>query len=312
MSAVRASVWTPRRTHKLWPRTKSHKKLTYSPSISSTPYVPPPQPPPLKKPEQLRIATVPAEQLHARGDRLRAEALELEAVSDGAAPSLRIQLGMLLLSKEDYIKRILKEWDAKGKGEFIKAEFRLNLRNTGLAATSAQADELFDSWDDDRGGSLDLKELRTALLGVQKEARKWRETPNPNLMKAKGLRSRARLADEAAAATSEADSLDQELVDLSLRLQSQADVRLGALLSRRRIKPGAVVTQWSKSRGAHAGELSKVEFREAVQHLGLKEAGPYPTAHADIGERDQTTRDPLHAIVCCPDARTWPSISWAG
>jgi len=66
------------------------------------------------------------------------------------------------------------------------------------------------------------------------------------------------------------------------QLQSQADVRLGALLARRRIKPGAVVTQWSKSKGAHAGELSKAEFRRAVQQLGLDTTGPYPTTVADI------------------------------
>ena len=77
------------------------------------------------------------------------------------------QLGLLLLSADDYIKRLLKDWDQKGKGEFLKGEFRLNLRNTGLNATSAEADALFDSWDDDKGGSLDLGELKRALQGVK-------------------------------------------------------------------------------------------------------------------------------------------------
>mgnify|MGYP001991813177 CR=1 FL=1 len=47
----------------------------------------------------------------------------------------------------------------EAEGEFLKAEFRLNLRNTGLNATSADADELFDSWDDDGGGSLSATQV---------------------------------------------------------------------------------------------------------------------------------------------------------
>jgi hypothetical protein len=55
---------------------------------------------------------------------------------------------MYLLDKEDAIKVVLKAWDTKGRGEFMKAEFRLNLRGTGIQATSAEADALFDSWDE--------------------------------------------------------------------------------------------------------------------------------------------------------------------
>ena len=34
--------------------------------------------------------------------------------------------------------------------------------------------------------------------------------------------------------------------------------KLGALLQKRMIKPGEVVVHWAKSKGEHAGELSKV------------------------------------------------------
>ena len=45
-------------------------------------------------------------------------------------------------------------------------------------------------------------------------------------------------------------------------------MRLGALLFKRRIKPGAVVHHWSTSRGAHVGELSRADFVAAVAALG--------------------------------------------
>merc|ERR1719424_907887 len=129
-------------------------------------YQAPPPPPPLKQPPPRREAPVPAEHLFDTAASLRKEAENME-LKEVRAPPVSIQLGMLLLSKDDMIKKLLKDWDQKGKGEFMKAEFRLNLRNTGINANSADADELFDSWDDDRGGSLDLKELKTALLKVQ-------------------------------------------------------------------------------------------------------------------------------------------------
>ena len=38
---------------------------------------------------------------------------------------------------------------------------------------------------------------------------------------------------------------------LQASLHARADVRLGLLLHKRKIKPGAVVTQWAKSKGEH-------------------------------------------------------------
>ena len=71
-------------------------------------------------------------------------------------------------------------------------------------------------------------------------------------------------------------------------MNSRADVQLGALLSRRRIKPGAVVTHWAHSKGEHAGELSKKEFRVAVQQLGLISQGPHAITSADIDKVFET------------------------
>ena len=210
------------------------------------------------------------------------DATELEKFLKDKKPSVQIQLGLMLLASDEIVKKILKDWDKRGKGEFAKAEFRLNLREFGLNASSADADSLFDSWDEDKGGVLDLKELRSALIRVRAEAAKWRDTPDPELERAKDLRRRAEMAMDAAKTAKRADELEAELDDLTTKLDSKADVRLGALLVRRCIKPSTVVMQWSTSRGDHAGELSKVEFRKAVQQLGLDSKGPHPTTSEDI------------------------------
>ena len=228
-----------------------------------------------------------------------------------ALSHLQIRLGLLLLTNagastrehENFIKKLLKDWDAKGKGQVAKGEFRLHMRKLFADAkesvpSSNECDELFDSWDDDRGGSLDHKELTLALLDCPPkasrgcagrsrfglltvatanpradlspvlhrwQARLWKQDKedNPTLARAQTRRTQARLYDGAAAATADAERFEHELVEFMTELEGRADVRLGYLLRARCIKPGAVVTDWSTSRGEHAGELSKVEFRQA-------------------------------------------------
>lgn len=43
-------------------------------------------------------------------------------------------------------------------------EFRKHLRALGLSFNLAEADELFEMWDEDSNGSIDMDELRTALV----------------------------------------------------------------------------------------------------------------------------------------------------
>ena len=209
---------------------------------------------------------ITVEDLQERAAALRqqAEALNVNA----PAPSVRIQLGQLLLTMDGKAtEAMMKKWDVKGRGEFMKAEMRLNLRNTGLNVTSAESDALFDTWDDDGGGSLDLKELRGALNDTMKEAKEYNTRPDPAQQHMQMLLKRAALAEDAAAATAQADAMDRELEEFSANMLSRADVRLGELLQKRMIKPGEFVVRFSKSQGASAGELSKADFRKAVMEL---------------------------------------------
>ena len=148
------ALWTPRSTH-----IRTHKGqggLYFLPSRSKFPFSPqilsdyhgPPRPPSLKKPPPVRAAPPTVDELSSTAAELRKEIEALEKSGVRSAPPVPIQLGLLLVNKDDMIKKLLKDWDTKGRGEIIKADFRLNLRNTGINATSAEADTLFDSWDD--------------------------------------------------------------------------------------------------------------------------------------------------------------------
>ena len=257
-------MWTPRMTHlkkdqQLFPL-KHKAKLPFVPQTSPE-YSAPPAPLSNKKRASPKKEMVPAAELQKLASDLKREADALQKRSDARAPSLGVQLGLVLLSRSDYVKRVIKEWDTKGKGEFLKGEFRLNLRSVGLNAGSVEADELFDSWDADGGGTLDTQELTSALHVAMQKARVWKNTTDPNRIRADALRRRSALAAEAATSTQEAEQLTDELAELERELETKADIRLGELLSKRRIKPGTVVSTWVTSRGPHAGELSRAEFR---------------------------------------------------
>ena len=82
--------------------------------------------------------------------------------------------------------------------QFLKGEFRNNLRSLSLHASSTEADALFDSWDEDGGGTLDMDELRHAIKQTAEKARRFHARGNPSLVRARALRARAVIADEAA------------------------------------------------------------------------------------------------------------------
>jgi hypothetical protein len=53
------------------------------------------------------------------------------------------------------------------------------------------------------------------------------------------------------------------------------------------IKPGAVVTQWAKSRGKHAGELSRADFRNAVLQLFTSKSSNRSPSRRSTGEEER-------------------------
>ena len=74
------------------------------------------------------------------------------------------QLGAALKKKGQKINELLRDWDSEGKGEIKKIAFRQKVRGSlGIKANNAEIDNFFNSMDEDKGGSLDLSELKPAL-----------------------------------------------------------------------------------------------------------------------------------------------------
>ena len=100
-------------------------------------------------------------------------------MSEGAPP-LKDQLRDALQKNLARVIDLFREWDDDGNGTVSKREFRLALPMLGLVGCPANvADELFDSFDKDGGGSVDYDELSRAL----------RPKPMGGIYKARSLES---------------------------------------------------------------------------------------------------------------------------
>ena len=124
-----------------------------------------------------------ADAAKAEADSLRAQAAQAREVlektkaaeqagqqlEDLDKQSVGAKLGAVLLRKGVSISDVLSKWGG-GKGEIDKKEFRRNLSVLGLSETIASVDALFDSLDHDKGGTLDLPEIRSAFQKLKDES----------------------------------------------------------------------------------------------------------------------------------------------
>ena len=104
------------------------------------------------------------------------EADELEASLGEKAPrpgptflQVEVDLGHLLIKLEKLkvkVEHQINEWDKTGDGRVSKGEFRLDVRKLGLENSLDEVDQLFDKYDRDKGGTLDLDEVRVCWFCV--------------------------------------------------------------------------------------------------------------------------------------------------
>lgn len=84
--------------------------------------------------------------------------------------ALDLQLGAMLVKKNSSPKELVIAWDKKLRGCISKLDFCNGCRALGLKADNKRLNALFDTFDDDGGGTLDLLELRQALKKMQARA----------------------------------------------------------------------------------------------------------------------------------------------
>ena len=124
-----------------------------------------------------------AAELRGMSQKADAEAAALVARA-GQEGTFERRVGAALLRNENAAKAVrgaagaklalgdlLREWDKNKDGAVQKMEFRQAVRGSlKLHATNGEIDALFDTLDADHGGTLDLQELKPALMHLQSAA----------------------------------------------------------------------------------------------------------------------------------------------
>ena len=222
-------------------------------------------------------------------ERLEKEARRTRPLHVFASP-LESGLAAKLLAKcprRKHVDNLIAEWDRNGDGSVSKGEFRMHLQKMevpGSLHAIHEIDAIFDRWDDDHSGKVDLYELRKRLFSVHRRAhdnaiiaaREASGVDKPDeytQAKIDALRSRVRSAKSAAGAVRQISKLEAQLEELRDLIEGSVQVQLGMLLVKRGINVGEVVGAWVGPRGkhemAHTRELKKSEFVAEIQRLGL-------------------------------------------
>ena len=218
------------------------------------------------------------------------EATRLETTTEDV--SLTEQLARLMFSFDvkNQIAEQEKKWDPKGDGTIVIGEFRAHIRGVGLQATNEELDALFEQWDKDHSGKIEMQELYDALTQLQRDflrkfgrngAQGWKLTTE---QQAEQLRARAAAGKLAIEATKKAEQQQAELDALIVDIEGRIAVQVGLMLTSRKIRVGEVVGSWTKTKGNSAKrELSKAEFKDEVFKLGVSVNGELVTRKS-LGE----------------------------
>lgn len=123
-----------------------------------------------------QTAAVVAEAVREKGSELRAKAESVRRAAEATVQaemamverqkyekkSVGAQLGAMLKKKGLKVNAIVTLWGGPD-GQIDKGEFAAEVSELGLNASRAEMDELFESLDDDGGGTLDMAEMKKAM-----------------------------------------------------------------------------------------------------------------------------------------------------
>ena len=208
------------------------------------------------------------EDLHALHEKQLGYAEEVEASFAAGSGSLFAQLGEALLASKMSVAEYVGETALTKDGQITKMEFRKSVRTLLPqmgASNNSEVDAVFESLDADKGGSLDVPELKAAFQKCKDEATERAQGSAKAREKAEQFRKHASTTSKAIEATELADKAEAELKE---RIEHpDVEARIGILMKKRGVKIGDMVAKWDKD---HDGSLDKKEFILNVTELGLE------------------------------------------
>ena len=149
----------------------------------------------------------------------------------------------------------------------MRCAVRKLLPGTEKEITVGEIDALYDSFDDDHSGELDVSELKVALKKLQEASAKAAVAASHAHDEAESMRASAAVQQEVITATVEYE----EAVAAFKQAVNEKGVRaqLGGILRAKGLKVSEIVAKWG---GGKSGEISQGVFRKQVFALGVQAA----------------------------------------
>ena len=230
-------------------------------------------------------------QLREEVKALRQQAADLEvqvASVNEATFERRVGAAIAEKAKAKDLKEVMREWDKNGDGELSKMELRTSVRNIlGVKAENKEIDAFMASIDRDGSGSVDLTELKAALKRLRDAYSKASAEGDQLRAAAAALDNQALVTEECAASTEAVEQGEAQLSDL--QANPDAGARLGALLAKKNINLGEMMSAWDADGDS---TISKSEFRGKVLSIGFAGSASEVDALFDSHDADGCAPNP--------------------
>ena len=219
--------------------------------------------------QRAQITRQRAEQMQSIADLTKsAEQASIDMTAVGRK-SVGAQLGSILIKKGLKVGEIVTKWGG-AKGCITKQDFRHEVNGLGLSAAASDVDALFDSLDDDGGGTLDLAEVRTALKTLADECEQVKSAIKSLTQKSSELTKAARAAQSDFRRMKEEDQRAKE--ELARQEEAKAQAKAAAAAEAKAIKEAAAAEKKA------AQEKEKAEFEAKIALKRQQSANRVSTA----------------------------------
>ena len=201
------------------------------------------------------------------GPSQRGTALRKIALDEGPdAKPIQEQLRNAITEQAVRVIELFREWDENGDGQVSKKEFRKAMPLLGLEVPTVEVDKLFDAWDPDKSGSLELSELNKILR--RGGTIELSDDLKPGAAGEIVLESKAKFALRKGKLQN-AGSRVLAAVKLQAGSTKPLDEQLREALAKNAVRVIDLFKEWDADGD---GTVSKAEFRRAMPMLGVEVA----------------------------------------